>query len=234
MALTIFIAGLVRGFTGFGTGMIFMPIGALFLPVVDLILLLAVTGICSSAALLPRAWREADKPEVGALIVAGLMTIPFGLWLLRYLDDTTTRWILTGVIGLTLVAVITGWRWQGRLGWPGRLAVGGAAGTVGGLTRLSGPVVIVFYLANARSAAAVRANVILFLAGLDVAVTVNLVISGQADRSMVWIALILAVPYLITATIGQALFRPEYERLYRILAYTIVALALITGLPLFD
>lgn len=234
LVLAISVAGLVRGFTGFGTALIFVPVAGQFLPPADVILLMACTGIVSTMAILPKAWGTADRREVGALVLAALVTIPFGIWIMSFLDGLTIRWIVTIVAGTTLVAVVAGWRWHGALMTRGRMCVGGAAGLIGGMTGLTGPVVIMFYLANARSALAVRSNTILFLAGLDVLLVVNLVLGGFFNVQMLWAAAILVIPYVITTLIGQALFDPSKERAYRLVAYTVIGLAVVSGIPIFD
>ncbi|MCI5095857.1 MAG: sulfite exporter TauE/SafE family protein [Rhodobacteraceae bacterium] len=234
MMITIGAAGLVRGFTGFGTAMIFVPVGTQFLPTADVVFLMAITGVFSTAALFPSAWREADKAEVSALAIAAGIAVPVGLWIMAQLDTLTLRWIAAGVIGVTLAAVATGWRWQGNLGWPGRFGIGGAAGTVGGMTGLTGPVVIIFYLANARDVAKVRANTIVFLAALDAVIVTNLVFGGMANASTLWAALLLTGPYLVTTLIGKALFDPNLERLYRVASYTVITVAVLAGLPILD
>lgn len=234
LCLTIGAAGLVRGFTGFGTAMIFVPVGTQFLPSADVVFMMAATGIFSTMALAPSAWKECDKGEVSTLALAAAITVPLGLWLMVQLDSLTLRWIASGVIGLTLLAVVTGWRWHGKLGLKGRLAIGGGAGTVGGMTGLTGPVVIVFYLANARDVRKVRANTIIFLAMLDVVIVANILLSGLADIQTLWVALILTVPYLITTLIGKALFDPSLEKLYRVASYGVITLAVISGLPILD
>lgn len=234
MVLAILVAGLVRGFTGFGTALIFVPVATQFLPAASVILIMATTGLFSIMALVPGAWKSADKGEVATMALATVVTVPLGFWILAQLDGLVIRWIVTGVASVTLLAVVTGWRWQGHLGLPGRLAIGGAAGTVGGMTGLTGPVVIIFYLANARSALAVRSNTILFLAATDVVLLANLFLTGQAVPLTLWIAALLALPYLVTTLIGQALFDPRHEKAYRVMAYGVVALAVISGLPILD
>lgn len=102
------------------------------------------------------------------------------------------------------------------------------------MTGLTGPVVIIFYLANARSAEMVRANTILFLAILDVVLLVNLTLFGHAGPVVLWIAAIMGLPYLCATLIGQALFDPRLEKAYRMVAYGVVGLALVSGLPILD
>ena len=232
LALTIAVAGVVRGFTGFGTALIFVPVAGIFLPPATVIGVITLTGIASTGALLPRAWGQADRREVGMLALAALITVPIGLWILSLLDTGVVRWTVAAIAALTLLALVSGWRFSGRVSRPGLVGIGGAAGVIGGLTGLTGPVVILFYLAGQAAARSVRANTILFLAALDVVIVCNLFWRGGIAWDTVILAMGLAVPYFITTLIGQALFDPRYERLYRWSAYGVIALAVTSGLPI--
>lgn len=232
LMLAIGVAGIVRGFTGFGTALVFVPVAGIFLAPQVVVGVITLTGIASTSALLPRAWGQADRREVGLLALAALVTVPLGLWLMAQLDPVAIRWIVAGVAAATLAALIAGWRFSGIVGRPMLVAIGGVAGVIGGLTGLTGPVVILFYLAGQSAAQRVRANTILFLAALDVVIVVNLLLQGRVEWPLFLLALILAVPYFITSLIGQALFDPRHERLYRWAAYGVIGLAVLSGLPL--
>lgn len=234
LMLTIAVAGLVRGFSGFGTALIFVPVANVFLDPKHVIVVIALTGIASNAVILPRAWRQGSRAEVGLLVVAAVLTVPMGLLALEYLDQITIRWIITGVAGGMLAALVAGWRYAGAVNTPTILAIGAAAGCVGGMTGLTGPVVILFYLAGQAVAQSVRANTILFLAALDVVLIANLIWQGAVTLDLMLLAALLAVPYATTTVIGQRLFHPDYEKFYRTLAYIVIALAVLSGLPIWS
>jgi len=232
LLLAIGVAGIVRGFTGFGTALIFVPVAGIFLAPQVVVGVMMLTGLVSSAALLPRAWGQADRREVGLLALAAVLTVPLGLWLMTRLDPVLIRWCVAVIAGITLAALVSGWRFSGRVNRPQLAGIGAAAGGIGGLTGLTGPAVILFYLAGQSVAQRVRANTILFLAALDVVIVANLLFRGAVTVGLVTLALVLAVPYLITSLIGQALFDPRHERLYRWAAYAVIGLAVLSGLPL--
>ena len=234
LALSYLIAGVIRGFTGFGTALIVVPVAGIFLAPETIILLIATSGMLSNIILLPRAWREGDRGEVGILALAAVIGVPLGVAAIAVVDNVTVRWIVTGVIAVTLLAVVSGWQWRGRLGLSGLSAIGFGAGAVGGLTALTGPIALMFYLANARRAEAVRANMILFLGALDVLLIANVAWRHSVSWEVVWLGVIVSVPYLISITLGQALFDPSRERLYRVAAYLVVLGAVLTGLPLWE
>ncbi|SFR10880.1 sulfite exporter TauE/SafE family protein [Poseidonocella sedimentorum] len=234
LGLVIFVAGIVRGFTGFGTGLIFVPIAGLFLPPADCVLIMALTGLGSTITLLPEAWGRADRAEVFSLAIAASLAIPAGLWLLTSLNPETVRWAVALVAGLTLLGLVSGWRYRGRVTGPGLAGVGFAAGLIGGMTGLTGPVVIFFYLAGTAAAAKVRANTVLFLAVLDLVVASGLFVAGQMRGETLWLSALLAGPYLIGTLVGKRLFDPARERAYRALAYGLIALAVLSGLPIWE
>jgi len=234
LCLTIGAAGIVRGFTGFGTALIFVPVAGMFLPSAQVIALITMTGVASTMALLPKAWGTAQKADVGLMAGAALCTVPIGLWVLSLLDQNTVRWVVTAIATVMLGSLVTGWRYRSRIGPIGLLAIGAAAGLFGGMTGLTGPVVILFYLSGLHKVEVVRANTILFLAALDVVIVSNLIWQGMTSWTLFGVAIVLAVPYFVTTLIGQALFDPAYEKIYRIAAYAVIALAVVTGLPLWD
>lgn len=234
ICLAYLIAGVVRGFTGFGTALIVVPVAGIFLTPSEILLLVGVSGILSNLLLVPDAWGQADRSEVGIMALAAIIGVPIGVALITTLDPLTVRWAVTVVATFTLIAVISGWQWRGRLGPKGLGGIGLGAGVVGGLTALSGPVVIIFYLANARKAVAVRANMILFLGALDVLLIFNVFAGGTGTAVTIWLGILVSVPYLVSITLGRALFDPTRERAYRLAAYAVVAGAVLTGLPIWE
>lgn len=234
LILTISVAGIVRGFTGFGTALIFVPVANVFLAAADVIAVMTITGIASLLALVPRAVKTAELRDISILGGAAVFTVPLGLWLLTQLPHETIRWLVAIIAFSMLSALILGWRYTGKINIRRLMGIGGASGVIGGMTGLTGPVVILFYLAKGARAAIVRANTIIFLAILDVVIVANLLIGGMMDMRHVWLGGILGVPYFITSRIGQALFDPNYEKTYRTVAYLVIALAVMTGLPIWD
>ncbi|MEQ8876967.1 MAG: sulfite exporter TauE/SafE family protein [Phycisphaerales bacterium] len=228
------VAGIVRGFSGFGTALIFVPVANIFLEPKTVVAVIALTGIACNAVVLPRAWRQGSRGEVGRLVVAALLTVPVGLWLLDVLDKTTVRWVVTLVAGGMLGALVAGWRFSGVVSKPMLFVIGAVAGLIGGMTGLTGPVVILFYLAGQAVAQSVRANTILFLAALDVVILTTLFVKGDVTLYIVLMAAILSLPYAATTMLGQALFDPKHERLYRWAAYAVIALAVVSGLPVWN
>lgn len=226
-------AGVVYGFAGFGAALIFMPVATIFIAPEVAVAAFAVSALASLFTVVPKAWAVADRSAVSLMIIAAVVTAPIGIWVLRTTDDVLLRWIVSGVVLITLIALIAGWRYSGSPSQKARIAVGAATGFVGGATGLMGPIVVLFNLSGSDPVAVSRANSLIFLTFSSLALLPLMALQGILDLASVLLGLLLLVPYGLGALAGQALFRPQYEKLYRMCAYAIIGLAVLLGLPIY-
>jgi len=225
------VAGLVRGFSGFGTAMVFLPVAGQFVPPVAAITVLAVMDAFGPLPNLPRALRDGDPADIGRLLAGTLLLLPVGLAVLSVLDPAVFR-SLVGAVALTLVAcLILGLRYRGRLRPRMVFGIGGVAGFLGGAAGVPGPPVILFYMASPQPAAVIRANTMLYLFSFDLLILAMLWAWGGLAWPPVLLGLVLVAPVVLGNMAGAALFRPAYERVYRGVAYAIVAGSALSGLP---
>ena len=234
LVVAIVAAGLVRGFAGFGTALVFIPVATRVIEPAEATALMTITGMGALLVLVPRAWGVASKREVATLAVPAILCAPLGVLLLRIVPEVPLRWAVALAASLTLAALVSGWRYRGRVGRPGLAAVGASAGMLGGSTGLTGPPVILFYLAGPDRAAVVRANTILFLGALEFGVAGAILAQGLLTERALWLGAVLTALYMTFTAAGQALFSEEREALYRRVAYAVIGIAIAAGLPIWD
>jgi uncharacterized membrane protein YfcA len=133
---------------------------------------------------------------------------------------------------VTLAALVAGWRMRAAPGTTTRLGVGAATGLVGGATGLTGPVVILLNLGAGAPASVTRANTLVFLTLSALLLLPHLWLQGLLRPEALWLGLLLVVPYALGNRIGQALFDPGAEAIYRRVAYAIIAASALVGLPI--
>ncbi|TMM54263.1 sulfite exporter TauE/SafE family protein [Sulfitobacter sabulilitoris] len=233
VAITL-VAGIVYGFAGFGAALVFMPVASVFVPVEVAVAAFSVSALASLVTVVPRAWAQADRPATLWMIGCATLTAPLGIWVLRTTDVATLRWGLLIVVAVTLLALMTGWRYSTRPGRMTRAGVGLGTGFLGGATGLLGPIVILFQLSGGDTVARSRANTLVFLTVTSLLLLPFMALQGILSPEAVALGLVLLVPYGLGARIGQGLFDPARETLYRNCAYCIIAAAIVLGLPLWD
>jgi uncharacterized membrane protein YfcA len=233
-AMIAFASGLVRGFSGFGQGMVYVPlIAALYGPRLAVTTILLIDFICSIPFLVPALphvrWRQM-LPLVGA----AALTIPLGTMALLHVDPSPLRWAIAIAIMVCVTLLASGWRYRGSPGLPVTLGVGAASGILGGAIQIPGPPVILFWLSGTLSAVAVRANFIAYFALFDVFSVAVYGWSGLLTNDIFGFGLLMLVPFLVGAAGGTMVFAFVSDRNYRSAAYVIILFAAISSLPLFD
>lgn len=232
LAAGVFVAGAVRGFAGFGNGMIHLALAAQVLPPIWAIISLIVCDLLGPALLAPRVLRDAHLPDLMRLFAGVVLALPFGMMLLFATPAEVFRVFVSCLALGLLLCLVLGLRYRGRLTPPLVFATGGISGLAGGAVGLGGPPVILLYLASPFPAKTIRANTLLFLLGYDIIKLIAYGIAGVLSLVPVMIGLTLSLPNALGNFVGAALFRPGYERVYRGVAYAIIAASALSGLPI--
>lgn len=229
------LAGFSRGLTGFGAGMIFVPLSGGVVGPLSAIGLIWIIDTPTMMALAPGAMRRGDWKQTGYLFAGWAIATPGALFLLKWLDPLTVRWIISVMILSAVILLIGGWTYHGKPNARLAFATGIAAGVCGGLTGLSGPPIVMLWLAAAASTAMnVRDNLNLFFVVTTVFYLMLFPLYGILTWAVVRLGILLSIPYGAGVIAGTFTFRALGERNYRRAAYIVVGIAALLALPLMD
>jgi hypothetical protein len=228
-AVTV-IAGLMRGFAGFGSAMMMAPIFALLFGPRAMIGLVAVIELLVTVQLIPAAARQADWRFVGPLAVAAVAFLPLGGWLLASIDQDWLTRIVAGIVLVFVIVLGSGWRYRGPKRLPITLGLGAVSGTMVATTSIGGPPVLIYMLAGSDNARTVRANIITYFAFLELFLLAQLWLQGLLDVATAVRAAALTPSFLIAAWLGSRGFRASSEAFYRRIALVFLLAAALIGL----
>ena len=129
----------------------------------------------------------------------------------------------------------SGWRYHGAPRLPITLGVGLFSGVSAGAVLIAGPPVILYWLGGGSSAKTVRANLMVFFMICDVLLVAIYGYAKACSRRARWrCRCCSAFPISLGMGLGSRFFHGTSDRLYRSIAYVIIALAALVSLPLFD
>ncbi len=226
-----FLAGLVRGFTGFGSGLVFMPVAAGILPPFGAILAMTMMDLLGPVPIVRRAWDAVDRRDLLRMVLGCVIALPLGMWVLTRVAPEIFQ-VSVSLVALAMLAVVAlGLRYRGTVGRKAVTGIGGAAGFLGGVAGLPGPPVILFYMSRPLPVKNIRATILLFLLVYDLLLMLFMVGFGRWDTGIAVMGLVFAVPNVIGNWLGAWLFRSDYERFYRGTAYAVIAVSALSGLP---
>jgi uncharacterized protein len=228
------LAGVVRGFSGFGSAQIYIPlIAAVYSPRAAAVTLLLIDTV-GPAPFAVRGFAHCTWQEVLPMIVAAAVAVPLGALALVVIDPTVLRWFIA-VLVLSLVAILaTGWRYHGRPRLPVTVGVGLFSGFGAGAVQIAGPPVLLYWLGTATSVVTARANFLVYFLLLDLTSCTVYFWQGLITPELLTLSLLLAVPFFLATAAGARYFHGASDLLYRRIAYAIITLAALVSLPLFD
>ena len=230
MLVAAALAGAVRGFAGFGAAMILMPVFSALTGTLTAVPLMLVLDTSMTVPLVYRAVRRARWPEVLPLAAGAVVFMPLGIRLLVVTEPLVLRWGMSIFVLLAVLVLASGWRYRRAVPLPLAAVIGAAAGLASGLLGMSGPIIVLFWLAGQSDAAQARANIISYFA---LSAAIGFVAHWQNDllTARVFIlALTLAPVYALSLFLGSRYFSRASEALYRRFAMALIALVAIASL----
>jgi uncharacterized protein len=228
------VSGAARGFSGFGSAMIYIPlVAAVYEPRVAAATMVLIDFVCAFP-LAVRAVPHCNWREVVPISIAAVVAVPIGTWVLLVADPVMLRWIIAGVVIVLLAVVASGWRYHGRPRLPTTIGVGLLSGLGSGAVQIAGPPVIIYWLGGAGQAAFVRANLMVYFTFIDVIGCVAYFRQGLFTREVIALSLLLGLPFIFAMVAGVRWFGMASERSFRRIAYAIIAVSAVISLPVFD
>jgi uncharacterized protein len=231
VAAVAILAGFVRGFTGFGTGMVFIPaVSAIYDPILAIVLLFLI-DTAASAPILPPHFRNCRWREVGPMAASASLAFPFGLMFLLRVDPVATRWVLSLFILVVTAAMATGLRYKGEPKVGQTLAVGSTMGFLSGAIGLGGPLIVLFWLGGPERAARVRSNIFAFFGAFSIVSLAGYWWTGLFTAPRLIGALALLPLYAGAMAIGSGLFDRSTDESYRRAALALCAAIALATMP---
>lgn len=229
-----FVSGTARGFSGFGSALIFMPLASSIAAPQLVAALLLIIDFVAAAPLVPNAWKQADRRATAIMVLGALVGVPVGTYFLSRLDPVTTRWIISGFVSALLLLLLSGWRYRGKDHAAVSVGIGGLSGFCSGLAQTGGPPIVGYWLGRPLAASVARANILLFFGASDFFSVVSYALTGLITLDSIKFSLLVGPVYAIGVLLGAQLFGRASETLFRAICYVLIAMAVIIGLPALD
>lgn len=231
---TAFIAGLARGFSGFGAALIFMPLASAVIEPARAAPLLLLVDAIMALGLIPNAWRRAERRNVGTMALGALIGVPLGTAGLALLDPLVVRWAVVAIVTLLLALLISGWRYRGQPYAALNAIIGVISGFFTGAAQVGGPPVVAYWLGGTIGRDVVRANIVLYFAISSAISIVSYLIGGLISLQILILTALIAPAYGLGLYLGARLFGQAGDVLFRWICYGLIAMAAIISLPLLD
>jgi uncharacterized membrane protein YfcA len=213
--LTVIVAGVVRGYTGFGAALIIIPIvGQVYTPLTAITFHVLIE-MPTLLVLLPMAIKSYDRQLVNGAIVRLFIVVPIGIYFISSFPED----ILHFMIGMTVVIAAFLMWW----GVPMRFAHTAwffnsacyFSGLCQGLVGLGGPPVVTTLLGRQDDNSKTRSNIIIMMTVLLISSLLGQIVNNVISWFPVILALHLFIFYVASNQVGKWIFFRHLKDKYR-------------------
>ena len=217
-----FLAGAVRGFSGFGLSALAMAVLATVIPPIQLIPVFWFLEMAASLILMKGGWADANRKAALTLMLSAGVALPISLTISQTLDPFTAK--MTALILLIVLALLQ----LSRVKIPllatqsGTALSGFCAGMITGFAGAGGMLIALYALARNLPARQMRATLNIYLLGGGILGLIAHLSVGTMTTEAATRGLVLIVPTLAGVFVGKALFVPKWEPYYKPFCLTLL------------
>ena len=222
-------AAILRGFTGFGFGLVAVPLLSLALPPAETVPLVVTLQVVVGLSGLRAALRACDWRAVRLLVPGLIVGVPIGFLILTTLPANPVRLAIGAIIAISVLLIQRGVRLPPHPSWPVSFGVGLTSGIINGLASVGGPPVVVYLLAIGHNAARMRATSIVYFMLAACVSFLPLAVRGMVTRDvLLWAAASLPVLFAGSRVGAWAFSRakPRHHRMVAISTLSVLAVLL--------
>jgi len=197
----IFLAAIVRGFSGFGFSLLSITAISLILPVAQIVPSIFLLEIAASLNLIPGIWREIHWGSLRWLMIGYVIGLPIGGYALIHAPAAPAQIVLGIFVIGTAILMLRGFHLARTPGAAASTATGAASGVLNGAFGIGGPPVVLFYFSTPGAAVIGRASIIFFflftdLLGIGYFATQGIVTTRNFIQSASWLPALLVGVWL--------------------------------------
>lgn len=164
----IFLAAIVRGFSGFGFSLLSITAISLLLPPREIVPSIFLLEVAASINMIPSIWREIDWRSIRWLLLGYVIALPLGVYALARFPEPPMQLAMSLFVLSTTIMMLRGFRMTKTPSATATTVTGAASGIFNGAFGIGGPPVVLFFFSTPAAAAVSRASVIAFFLSTDI------------------------------------------------------------------
>ncbi len=221
----IFIAGVSQSLTGFGFGLIAIPLLTVVISPKLAPPIVLIDGMVLNLYILKNAYAAVLPRRIGLLTLAGVCGVPIGTYILAHFDVSSLR-IYIGVMTCAAAAFfLSGFRREVKNEQLISAPIGFVSGIMSGSINMAGPPVILFFANQNLPRLVFRANIIAYFFTLQI-VAIPLMIYHGILTTHAFTSAVILLPALVAGGFVGAKFSARIDdRVVRNLTLVIVTFA---------
>jgi hypothetical protein len=232
ITIVVIFSGFLRGFIGFGSGLLMVPILSYFYSPVFAMVFNIIIEIPATIYLTFVGAKKCNFKEISPMMFAMMLTIPFGTVFLVSVDEQVIKILMSVLLIFFVILIASGWRLKTTVTKYILILGGIISGLMQGATGMGGPPYVTVLLSKNDSDEVARANILVITSGLVISAIISLYFFGLFTKNILLTGAITAQFFVFSTYLGSRFFNVSGNKYYRnfsLLALGIVGVATLIG-----
>ena len=232
IALVVVFSGFLRGFIGFGSGLLMVPILSYFYSPIFAMVFNIVIEIPATIYLTFVGAKKCNFKEISPMMFTMMLTIPFGIVFLVSIDEQVIKILMSILLIFFVILIAIGWRIKATITRYVLVLGGIISGLMQGATGMGGPPYVTVLLSKNDSDEVARANILVITSGLVISAIISLYYFGLFTKNIFLTGIVTAPIYVFSTYLGSKFFNHSGNKYFRnssLIALGIVGIATLIG-----
>ncbi len=220
----ILISGFIRGFLGFGSGLITIPILSFLYSPVFAIVFNIIIEIPTTIYLTFIGAKTCKFKEISPMFFSMMLTIPIGTIFLISIDEQIIKIIMSILVIFFVILIASGWRLKSTITKYVLLISGIISGLMQGVTGMGGPSFATVLLSKDDKEEVIRGNILIMSAGIVISAVISMYYFNLFSLELLLTGIIAAPFYILASYTGSRFYNLSGKKYFRNISLFVLGL----------
>jgi len=228
----ILFSGFIRGFLGFGSGLITIPILSLLYSPIFAIVFNIIIEIPTTIYLTFIGAKNCKFKEISPMFFSMMLMIPIGTVFLISVDEQIIKILMSFVVIFFVILIASGWRLKSIITKYVLIISGTVSGLMQGSTGMGGPPFATILLSKGDSDQVTRGNILIMSSGIVVSAVISMYFFNLFTFELLFTGMLASPVYILASYTGSYFFNSSGKKYFRNIS--LLALGIIGIVTLFN
>ena len=222
--LIILFSGFVRGFLGFGSGLITIPILSLLYTPIFAIVFNIIIEIPTTIYLTYIGAKTCKFKEISPMFFSMMLSIPIGTIFLISINEQIIKIIMSILVIFFVILIASGWQLKAAITKYVLLITGMISGLMQGVTGMGGPPFATILLSKGDKNDIARGNILIMSTGIVISSVISMYYFNLFSLELLLMGIIASPFYILASFTGSRFYNFSGKKYFRNISLLVLGL----------
>ena len=213
--IIIIFSGFIRGFLGFGSGLITIPILSFLYSPIFAVVFNIIIEIPTTIYLTFIGLKNCKFREISLMFISMMLMIPIGTIFLISVEEQIIKILMSILVIFFVILIASGWRLKSKI-TKFVLVIGGiVSGLMQGSTGMGGPPFATILLSKGDNDKITRGNILIMFSGIVISTLISMYFFNLFSFELLITGVLASPIYIMASYIGSIFFNTSGKKYFR-------------------